>query len=444
MYEGAITRGVQLNKVLKVGVAVALVAVVAAPASGAPRKTAKKRSDARVVVAVVDSAVNPYHEYYSAGGSLYGTGKPSSVTPAVLKEFGIEKDHIIKLTRTGNFLSDFAKDKAQFDAIEAGEPYWFEGTNVIGISFSPAGKRLRPDGSDSPHGVGTTAAVLGANPEAIIVSVDGINENSEKWAFTHPAVDIVTTSYGPPVPTLSNLSSSYTGVVKNGKAHFGAATNDPQYAGTDATSGPWWTIGIAGFQEGETEGRQLSSGSFPDFVGDFSQELPYCRSCEDTKRVVRGTSFATPRSAGTFSKILLEARRAVGHTGGVITKGVKSPQMVGGSKPLTVWEMRRALELGAYYPTTTDFKPGTDTSTPILDVAPWLQAGWGAITPDNEHEVIKQTLAHLGFGGKADRKKSEAACDFQTAHIEIRHAYFDNVAIFSESFGQSEDPYIYC
>ncbi len=427
----------------------ALLPAGVASARSASRTTRPARP--RVVVAVVDSATNPYHEFFQAGGALYGRSKPSSVTPQVLKEFGIDKDHIIRLTRTGNFAEDFAKDKAQFDKIEKGEPYWFKGTNLIGVSFEPEGQRLRPDGTESPHGVGTTGAVLAANPEAIVVSVDGINNDSEEWAFNHPAVDLVSTSYGPftSIPTLNHLSHSYSGVVKNGKMHFGAAANDPTLAAFDETAGPWWSVGIAGFEEGSSEGRQLVSGSFSDFVGDFTQELPYCRSCEEGVRFASGTSFATPRSAGTFSRVLLAARRAAGHSGGIVTKGVKAPLMVAGNMSLTNWEMRRALEEGAYYPNTADYKPGGGgvfgaTSVPVPDAAPWLITGWGVITPDTEHSVVKETLAHLGLGGKPERTKGAATCSFMTAQMEARHAYWDNAAVLGESFGNSEDPYIYC
>ena len=264
-------------------------------------------------------------------------------------------------------------------------------------------------------------------------------------------MDLVSTSYGPPtgIPTLNHLAFSYTGVVENGKLHFGAATNDPTVAAFDQTSGPWWTIGVAGFQEGESEGRQVMSGSFADVVGDFTQELPYCRKCQDGKTVVSGTSFATPRSAGTFSRVLLRARRAAGHRGGIASR-LGEKFMVAGRKSFTNWELRRALEEGAYYLGTGEYQPGPGNSVwnlislPVLDVAPWVQTGWGAITPDPERDVIKETLAHLGIGGKATRFKEEGACDFMTANIEARHLYWDNLAIFGESHGTTEDPYIYC
>lgn len=430
--------------------AASLVAAVIAPlvVIAGPRAAAKQGKP-RVVVAVIDSGVNPYHEYFHAHGPLYRDSKPSSVTPAVLEEFGIRKRNIIKVTRTGNFAKDYAKDKAQFDRIKNGEPYWFKGTNLIGVSFLEDGGRLRPDGDASAHGIGTSAAVLTANPDAIVVAVEDIGAESEKWAFTHPAVDIVSTSYGPPtsVPTFQHLSSSYKGVVDNGKAHFGAAANDPSFSSLDETSGPWWSIGIAGFEEGASGGRQLSSGSVPDFVGDFTQDLPYCRSCEKGLSSVGGTSFATPRSAGTFSKILLEARRAGGHVGGIVKRSKGEPLLVTGKRSLTVWDVRRALEEAAYYPGVADYgtEGGPDpTSVPVIDAAPWVQTGWGLISPRREYKVVKQALARLKIRGKATRSKPQEACDFMTANMDARHAYWDQLAVNGDSFGKNEDPYIYC
>ncbi|HEX2293725.1 MAG TPA: S8 family serine peptidase [Actinomycetota bacterium] len=419
------------------------------PVSATPA-AAKPKAEPRVVVAVIDTGFNAFHEYFYKGGPLYGRTAPSSVTPAVLREFGIGKDQIIRVRRTGNFAEDFAKAKAQFESIEKGEPYWFAGTNVIGISFLGDKERLRPDGDASSHGIGTSASVLTANPEAIVVAVEDWNvDAAEKWAFTHPAVDIVSTSYGPATsyPTFQNLSFSYTGVVENGKAHFGAAANDPTYSGLDETSGPWWTIGVAGFEEGASGGRQVSSGQVPDFVGDFTQDLPYCRSCEEGLSSVGGTSFATPRSAGTFSKVLLEMRRAAGHTGGIVKTGKGAPLLVAGKKKLTVWDMRRALEEAAYYPTTGEYSTegGVDpTSVPVNDAAPWVQTGWGLISPARQYSVVKEMLAHLGVGGKPTRTKPQAACDFMTANMEARRGYWEQLAVNGEGYGQADDPYVYC
>ena len=66
------------------------------------------------------------------------------------------------------------------------------------------------------------------------------------------------------------------------------------------------------------------------------------------------------------------------------------------------------------------------------------------ISPARRYKVIQQTLAHLKIAGKATRTKPQEACDFMTANMEARHAYWDQLAVMSQSFGTSEDPYIYC
>jgi hypothetical protein len=396
----------------------------------------------RVVVAVIDSGVNPYHEFFHRGGPLYGKKAPASVTPDVLKELGIGSSQVMRLTRTGDFDSDFERDEAQWDRVQAGRPYWFAGTNVIGISF--ASSRLRPERTTSAHGVGTAAAVLAANPDAIVIAVEGITDASEEWAFEHPAVDIVSTSYGPltSAPTLNHLTASHAGVVVNGKAHVGAAANDPTYSTFDETSGPWWSIGVAGFEEGTSDGRQVTSGNVADFVGDFTQDLPYCWSCEKGTRSVGGTSFATPRTAGTLSRVVLEARRAAGHRRGVTTVGGRRV-MVGGSRPLSVWQLRRALEEAAAYPRTADYSPDP-RALPVPDAAPWTTTGWGLVSPAPDYRVVDEALAHLGVRGRITRRKPAEACEFMTANMQARRAYWQRVAVLGDGAGDTRDPYLYC
>jgi hypothetical protein len=401
--------------------------------------------DSRVVVAVIDSGVNPFHEFFD-------TGEQSSVTPDVLAEFGIGEAEIIDIPRTGDFFSDFDAVKEQFAAIKRGVPYWFRGTNVIGVSFQNS-RFLRPDGTASPHGIGTSASVLIANPEAVILAIEGINDESEAFAFTHPAVDLVSTSYGPPgsPPLGFHLGSSFEGVVTNGKHHFGAVDNSPALSPFDSTGGPWWTIGVSGYEEGDTEGRQVVSGSLPDFVGDFTQTLPYCRSCTSGTRSVSGTSFATPTNAGVFSTVLLAARRAAGHVGGILTEGVDAPLMVAGNGfALTNWELRRALEESAAVPGTDEFSPGAGgvfgaTSVPVLPVGSAAQIGWGLVTPDPERGVVDAMLARIGVtDADAPADKGGETCQVMTANIEARQAYWDNLALFSDSMGTDADPYINC
>ncbi len=423
--------------------------------AGAPGQVKKQPAAApeqtspapRVVVADVDNGVNPYHEAYYAGG-------PSEVTPDVLAEFGIGADGIVSLTRTGDLAADFAADRAFWDSVQPGKPYWFEGTNLIGVSFDTRrqGETLIFGDKRDEHGTGTSAAVLAANPEAIVVMVEGINNDSETFAFTHPAVDIVTTSYGIPgsLPVPFHLENSYTGTVQLGKLHYGASDNSPALSPPDGTSGPWWTVAVAGFHEDTTGGRETLSGNVVDVVSDFTQTLPYCTDCESGTRSVSGTSFATPRSAGTASAVLLEARRAAGHVGGpVVQEGAPSLAVSGTVNgtglALTPFDLRRAFEEAAYYPGLRDYSGAGTRNLPVLDAAPYVQTGWGVFSPDVKYGVLSEALSQLGLGGEPRAAKSSAACDLNHDQHEARHAYWDNVAVGSESFlTTDEDPFVHC
>lgn len=412
-----------------------------AEASGKAVAAEEPAADSRVVVAVIDTGVNPYHEAYY--------DDPVSVTPEILAELGVAPENQVTLTRTGDFAADFAADAAFWESVQPETPYWFTGTNLVGISFDSAGIPIFSDPGDE-HGIGTTSAVLDANPEAVVVLVEDWNSESEAYAFNHPAVDIVSTSYGtpgsPPLPF--HLTNSYTGVVDLGKLHYGASDNSPALSPTDGTSGPWWSIGVAGFEEGSSGGRTTLSGNVVDVVSDFTQDLPYCSDCEAGRESVGGTSFATPRAAGTASKVLLEARRAAGHVGGIVTAEGAAPLLVTGGHELTNWELRRAFEEAAQYPTLDGYDPVEAAfdlgATPVVEQAPYLQTGWGLFTPDPAYGVVDEALAQAGVRGEPRPAKGGEACDFNTAQFELRKAYWDNVAIGSESLFTSEDPYIRC
>jgi hypothetical protein len=420
----------------------------------------------RVVVAVIDSGVNPYHAFFHAGSPTYPPGAaPAAVTKDVLDEFGIPPQCVIELTRSGDFAADFAADisDGQWSKANFCEVVWFKGTNVLAKSFGAGTTVILPDDEGDTHGVGTAAAVLGANPEAIVLFLEGINDASETYAFTHPAVDFVSTSYGAPgsLPLPGHITNSFIGTYANGKLHFGACDNSPSTCVQDGTGGPWWSIGIAGFEEtadnepeGSSGGRQSLSGNLVDFIADFTQTLPYCMACEDGyDDFVGGTSFATPRSAGTASKILLAARRAAGHTRGIVPGAVPEtpPLMVAGAtQSITNWQLRRALEEAAWIPEFGDYDPlaGVQEFGPGYPIPPAAAAsviGWGVLTTAPEAGVIERALGVLGLG-EASAAKDASYCQFQTALIDARKLYWDFTNADSETFlnAPSPDPFVYC
>jgi len=420
----------------------------------------------RTVVSVIDSGVNPYHAFYHAGSPIYPIGaEPTAVSLPVLQDFGIEPDCAINLKRTGDFAADYQADvdSGLWEQASICDMVWFVGTNVLAKTFGPGSRPYLPDTESDTHGVGTSAAVLFANPEAVLVFVEGISDASETFAMTHPAIDFVSTSYGAigSIPSTDHLTDSFVGTYDWGKLHFGACDNSPSPAIQDSTCGPWWSVGIAGFEETQanepgdsSNGRQIVSGTFPDFIADFTQTLPYCAECEDGyDDGVGGTSFATPRSAGTASKILLEARRALNYLGGAYI-GNGRPLMAAGildGQPLTItnWQLRRALEEAAWVPGAADYDPALgvgELAAPILDPAAWVQVGWGVISPADEAEVISKTLSLLGITDGDVTGKDAGFCEFQNGLIATRKLYWDTVTVDSQTFlnAPSPDPYIYC
>jgi hypothetical protein len=404
----------------------------------------------RVVVADMDSGINPYHEFYYS--------QPGQVTKEVLAALGVKPENVVELTRTGATLADdLAADAAFWDRVEPGELYHFLGTNIVAVSFAPEGTAyLKPDVAKSAHGVGTSSSVLDANPEAILLFVEQHTAlgsvESHAFTFGHPAVDIVTTSYGfsvpntgVPVPESSNFESSYAGVVTNGKLHFSSGGNGPALTFTRAGAGPWWSIGVTAISEGESNGKEVRSGSFADFVADFIQELPYCMDCKSGREPgVAGTSFSTPTAAGVASRVLLEARRALNHVGGIKTVDGEKVMAAGGEKQVSNWFLRRALEQAALVPPTQPYDPAADTPDPvqtfndgyvpipglplpILPAGQWLQVGWGNLTPDPAAGVVPAALSHLGFGGAA-RVKEAGFCEAQTKVVQFRQAYWSQIA----------------
>lgn len=380
------------------------------PGAVEKKPTPEKNVAPRVVIAVMDSGINMYHKFFYVGGPKYLDRPPQSVTQSVLDEFGVTPDCILSLTRTGDFTADYQTDLSRGEWGKVGECniVWFSGTNVLAKSFREAGPPILPNDEDDTHGVGTTAAALYANPEAVIffaehtVGISKEGDAAERFVFAHPAVDIVSTSYGGgglvPSPVGTAAKGSFEGVTYGGKLFISSCPNSPEIALFNHC-GPWWVIGISGFEETQENeprpsqnGREATTSLLPDFIADYTQTLPYCQACEGGYQDgVGGDSFAAPRSAGIASKIVLEARRMLGHVGGIRRPADGAPPTLaeglkpgGGAIGFTNWQLRRALEVAAWIPAVTDFDPsGHDAnfpSYPVPPAAPWLAVAWGVLT----------------------------------------------------------------
>lgn len=364
---------------------------------------------AQVVVAVIDTGANPYHEHFA---------RPDGVPAPVLDTFVNTLDGAsparVNLTQSGDHEARVKADEDVWAAMEPGVLYHFEGTRVLGISFDEPSDEMHVVLDDAGHGSGTTGAVLDANPDAIVVLVEGISADAEAWAAMQPWIDIVSMSYGPTgsVPKSGALFGLTTAEATrlmwdSGKLPVGAADNSPAFAPGDETAGPPWVLGVAG--DNMTDAcREHVSGTAPDFTSDFTQTLPRHDSV-DEKREMSGTSFSTPKTAGTLSLALQRVRATFGHAGGITPGGALAVAPDG--RAITNADVREAFNLTAQY---LPFDPLACPGGPVNPAAPWLQQGWGHVGPEMADAAV---LHLLGEAPAADKAQARA---FQEALMESR------------------------
>ena len=334
-------------------------------------------------------------------------------------------------TFEGTWQERYEADRSDcWDLISPSDIVYFSGTKIIGTS--PDGDteiHILDDPSDG-HGTAVTGAVLNANPDAVIFFVEGFSSQAVLAAGNQPLVDVVTTSFGAigslPVPGIE--TATYQTVVVNNKIHTGAADNTPSPAVQDATAGPPWSIGIAGYAEEGDDQKETMSGSYPDIAADWTQVLPN-HDDVDGYHETSGTSFATPRTAGILSFVLDRLRTEAGDMGsgaaderrnGSLVTGVWAETSAAGGEDVSISnsDLRDALNRSAWYPSFSTWDPSAGT-LPISPVAPCTQVGWGVVNLSNIVPIIE----HLnGSQPMPDRPSDVVAC--MQVNQEAREAYW--------------------
>ena len=366
------------------------------------------------VVAPVDTGINVYHDHF----------RTDEVYPNwLLESLGVTKT--CDITFDGSWQERYEADKEScWDNITTSDIVYFYGTKIIGTS--PDGEtdiHILDDPSDG-HGTAVTGAVLDANPDAVIFFVEGFSTEAVLAASNQPLVDIISTSFGAigslPVPGIE--TGTYEAVVGNNKMHTGAADNTPSPAVQDATAGPPWSIGIAGYAEEGDDQKETMSGSYPDIAADWTQLLPN-HDDTDGYHETSGTSFATPRTAGILSFVLQELRNEFddGGSGASVERGgylVNGNDSEGESFTIRNSEVRNALNLSAWYPSFSTWDPFSGT-TPVSPVAPCTQVGWGVVNMSN----IEPMLMHLNGSQAMDNRPGDVVL-CMTINQEAREAYW--------------------
>ena len=363
------------------------------------------------VVAPVDTGINVYHNHFSMN---------ESYPQWLLDQLGVNK--VCEISKNGTWEERYEADREDcWDVIGSGDIVWFKGSRIIGTTPDDNTDIPILDDPSDGHGTAVTGAVIDANPDAVIFFVEGFSDAAVLAAANQPLVDLITTSFGPilsvPVPGIEDATK--VAVVEEKKIHTGAADNSPSPAIQDSTAGPPWSIGVSGYAEEDDDQKETMSGSYPDIAADWTQMLPNHDDI-DGYHQTSGTSFATPRTAGLLSKVLVSLRSEFGDFSSGADPIDRMGLMVNGSNfTLTNDDIRDALNLSAWYPSFSSWDPLSGT-TPISPVAPCTQVGWGVVNESNVLPIIE----HLnGSSSMTPRPFDVELC--MESNQEIREAYWN-------------------
>ena len=368
------------------------------------------------VVAPIDTGINVYHEHFRNNETLpEWLGQQLGVTITC------------KLTFEGSYQEMVDADREScWDLIGSDDVVYFEGTRIFGQSpdwTEGDGTPILDDPNDG-HGSAVTGAVVNANPNVIIFFVEGFSTEAVLAAANQPLVDVITTSFGAPgsLPVPGIELGTKEAVVSQMKLHAGAADNSPSPAVQDATAGPPWSIGIAGYAEEGDDQKEIMSGSYPDISADWTQVLPNHQDI-DGYHETSGTSFATPRTAGIISFVLEELRDQFSDDGSGASPSNRSGNLVNGTdaegNPVQIKnsDVREAINLSAWYP-DLDWDP-TSGTMPISPIAPCTQTGWGLMNLSNIEPIIK----HLNGSQELPSRASDIVLCMQI-NQQAREAYW--------------------
>jgi len=337
----------------------------------------------QAVVALIDTGINPYAPAFRDTSQL-AKQHPSTYIP------GYPKDaKALRLSLDASSMSKaLKKDAGVWESVLPRQLYWIPGTKIIGAISMGAGGRscnrevqgqqvplLPPPaggqvnvGPDCPertilddvgHGTMTASRAAGSPrslaPGARIVAIEGLGEQSSRWAAQQSWIDIQSNSWG-----------YLTGLFPSGMTTFREIADD-QLVVTASGNG----VGFSGFGPEPTYMHALSapgvvivgghdnghvtawSGIPPHVVADAfapSTALHDSMAAMRPDPVACCTSTSTPYVAGGAAAIVLEARRILGDErtgvrGGVVARG---PKGVVGKGPLkdgvfTLTELREVL-----------------------------------------------------------------------------------------------------
>lgn len=308
----------------------------------------------RIVVAVVDSGIDPYHRAFQAA-------RPATVAEG-LATAGVLH---LPIQPTGGNSTGWEDDAPTWYSLEPFQPYHIPTTNVIYMSPTRA---VPPDSDD--HGTAVASIVASRAPQAQILSVRVADERAQmvevlRWLTNIDGIDIINLSWADPANPAA--PSSWTQQLVNatreahrsGKLVIAAAGNAPRPTATQVYSGPPWVVSVA--LADEANGSDNPNDRFPPDV----------------------VTNNTIRHAAAYTGIDYETGSATSwaapNVAGILAKAARLYHEATGEKP-SAQALRAALNATATYPEGTAYtpEPGSPLSLPVAPT-PALQYGWGFI-----------------------------------------------------------------
>lgn len=389
----------------------------------------------RVVVAILDTGLQPYHEEFRqvrpgedafAHPSTYLEGYPTDATALNLT---LALDDYPDPEETSPAQAHMEHDSDLWNATVAETLYWLPGTKTIGmVAFGYGQENALPGGGHgsmtSSRSTGNTISIAGDEvllvniraPLALETDADGDSNEGQatRWAADQPWIDIQSHSWGNFIQcgdVAYNQASGWSDSFKYARDKqlvFVAAANGYGNSGTlgypshcQSNSG---VPGVVTVSATDNQGYASWSNWFPAIAADGCNNPAVDESSlNETANTGGGTSSATPYSAGGMAKVILEARRVLRDPGVGIHDGIVAQVHDGAVLPdsgpladgvFTMDEAKAVLFRTAHSPPVEDPSDG-DTCINQIPARPddpaeaWFPfIGYGEINPDTVADAV--------------------------------------------------------